>query len=78
MKKLIRFLLILLLAISFTFTASEAAAQKVGAAAVVDQHYAAQSANYKLMMIGLALVYGVYLLLSLRRKKEMNRFSGKA
>lgn len=55
----------------------EAAAQKISAAAVADQHYAAQTANYKLMMVGLAVAYGIYLMLYVKRKREVNRFMGK-
>ena len=46
------------------------------ATAVADQHYAAQTANYKLMMIALAGVYGIYLFLRIRRKREMDRILG--
>ena len=55
----------------------EASAQKISAAAVVDQHYAAQTATYKFMMLVLALAYGVYLALHMKRRREMNRFLGK-
>lgn len=74
MKTFIKSLLIAF--VSVILFSVEASAQKVAAAAVADQHYAAQTANYKLMMIALAAVYGVYLVLRIRRKKEMDRILG--
>jgi hypothetical protein len=50
-------------------------AQKVSMA-IVDQHDAAQTANYKLIMAGLAIVYAVYLVLHNRRRREISRFMG--
>jgi uncharacterized membrane protein len=62
---------------AFIFFATEVSAQKVSAAAVVDQHYAAQTSSYKLMMLALAGVYGLYVVLYVKRKKEVNRFMGR-
>lgn len=73
MKKSIKVLLVFLAAIVCTI---EASAQQISAA-VADQHYAAQTSKYKLMMLALAGVYAVYMVLNLRRKREMNRFLGK-
>lgn len=67
---------LLLVFVSVVLISVDAAAQKVAAAAVADQHYAAQTANYKLMMIALAGVYGIYLFLRIRRKREMDRILG--
>ncbi len=58
-------------------TTVEASAQKISAAAIVDQHYASQTANYKYMMLMLAIAYGVYMMLYIKRKREVNRFLGK-
>ena len=55
----------------------EASAQKISAAAVVDQHYAAQTTNYKYMMLALAAAYAVYAMLNMKRKRELSRFMGK-
>jgi len=52
-------------------------AQKV-AVAVVDQHYAAETSNYKFIMAGLATAFGVYVYLHNKRRKEVNQFLGKA
>jgi uncharacterized membrane protein len=75
MKTTIRTIVITVAA--FIFFATEVSAQKVSAAAVVDQHYAAQTSSYKLMMLALAGVYGLYVVLYVKRKKEVNRFMGR-
>ena len=68
---------LLLLVTAFVFSA-DVFAQKISAAAVVDQHYAAQSSNYRMMMVALGVVYACYLMFSLRRKRQMKRFMGGA
>jgi len=69
---------ILMTVAAFIFFATQLSAQTVSAAAVVDQHYAAQTSSYKLMMLALAAVYGLYVMLYAKRKKEVNRFMGRA
>ncbi len=66
-----------LTAAAFIFFATEASAQKISAAVVIDQDYATQTSSYKLMMIALAGVYALYVVLYVKRKKEVNRFMGK-
>jgi hypothetical protein len=68
---------LLLMVTAFVFT-TDVFAQKISAAAVVDQHYAAEFSNYRLMMFALGVVYACYLLFSLRRKRQMRRFMGGA
>ena len=63
--------------VAFICFATEASAQKLSAAAVVDQHYATETAHYKVIMLGLAVVYAVYMMLYMKRKREVNRFMGK-
>ena len=67
---------LLLMVTAFVFVA-EAAAQQVSATTVVDQHYATQSSKYRLMMIALAGIYAGYVMISLRRKRSINRILGK-
>jgi Ca2+/Na+ antiporter len=55
----------------------EASAQKIAAAAIVDQHYTSETNNYKFMMLVLGAAYGVYVILHNRRRKQMDRFLGK-
>ncbi len=62
---------------SFILFTVEASAQKLSAAAIVDQHYATQTNSYKWMMLGLAGVYAVYMMLYMKRRREVNRFMGK-
>jgi len=56
----------------------EVSAQKIAAAAIVDQHNASETANYKLMMLGLAIIYGVYVMLSMKKKRELSRLMGRS
>lgn len=75
MKKTVKVLLLMVTA--FVFSA-EVFAQQISAAAVVDQHYSSQTSDYRLMMIALGVVYAFYLAFSLRRKRQMRRFMGRA
>jgi negative regulator of sigma E activity len=74
MKTAIKSLAIVLAAI---ICSVEASAQKIAAAAIVDQHYASETNNYKFMMLVLGAAYGVYVILHNRRRKQMDRFLGK-
>jgi hypothetical protein len=56
---------------------SETNAQQLSAA-IVDQHNASEASNYKLMMLGLAIAYSVYMMFNMKRKREINRLMGKA
>ena len=47
-------------------------------AAIVDQHNAAETTNYKLMMLALAGIYAVYMVISMKRKREISRLMGKS
>ncbi len=75
MKTTIKTLVLSFVAV-FLFTVA-ASAQKVSVA-IVDQHYAAETAHYKFIMAGLAAIYVVYLVVHNKRRKEVNRFLGKA
>ncbi len=75
MKTTIKTLVLSVVAM-FLFTVS-VSAQKVSVA-IVDQHYASETAHYKFIMAGLAIVYVVYLVLHNKRRKEVNRFLGKS
>jgi hypothetical protein len=55
----------------------EASAQQLSAA-IVDQHNPNETSNYKFMMLGLAVIYVVYTMLNMKRKRELNRLMGKA
>jgi Ca2+/Na+ antiporter len=56
---------------------SESNAQQLSAA-IVDQHSPSETSSYKLMMLGLAIAYCVYMMFSMKRKREINRLMGKA
>ena len=75
MKTTIKTLAIAVFAI--VFSTVEASAQKIATAAIADQHYAAETSNYKFMMLSLALAFGAYLFLQIRRNREVNRMMGK-
>ena len=75
MKTTIKTLAIAIAAI--TCSAVEASAQKISAAAIVDQHYASETSNYKFMMLVLAAAYGVYVILHNKRRKQADRFLGR-
>ncbi len=75
MKTIIKTLVLSFIAV-ILFTVS-ASAQKVSVA-IVDQHYASETAHYKFIMAGLAVIYVVYLVVHNKRRKEVNRFLGKA
>ncbi len=75
MKTTIKTLVLSFVAV-LLFTVS-ASAQKVSVA-IVDQHYASETAHYKFIMAALATVYVVYLVLHNKRRKEVNRFLGKS
>jgi hypothetical protein len=66
--------LVMTVAVMICF-ASNVSAQKVSA--VIDQHYASQANNYKMMMALLTAVYVVYLVLHNKRRREVSRFLGK-
>jgi hypothetical protein len=74
MKTTIKSLAIVLAAI---ICSVEAGAQKIAAAAIVDQHYASETNNYKFMMLALGAAYGVYVILHNRRRKQTDRFLGR-
>ncbi len=63
--------------VAIFFFAAGVSAQKVSVA-IVDQHYASETAHYKFIMAGLAAAYVVYLVLHNKRRKEVNQFLGKA
>jgi hypothetical protein len=67
---------ILMSAVAVFFFAAGVSAQKVSVA-IVDQHYAAETAHYKFIMAGLAAAYVVYLVLHNKRRKQINQFLGK-
>ncbi len=75
MKTTIKTLVLSIVAV-FLFTVA-ASAQKVSVA-IIDQHYASETAHYKFIMAGLAAIYVVYLVLHNKRRKEVNRFLGKS
>jgi hypothetical protein len=54
----------------------QASAQKVSAA-IVDQHYAAQAASYKTMMLALGAIAVAYMIVYARHKRQINRYMGK-
>jgi hypothetical protein len=67
--------IIMSVAAMFCFAVS-VSAQKVSVA-IVDQHYAAETTHYKLLIGALASIYVVYLVLHNKRRREVNRFLGK-
>jgi hypothetical protein len=67
------FVLVIAATICFNIQAS---AQKVSAA-IVDQHYAAQAASYKTMMLALGAIAVAYMVIYARHKRQINRYMGK-
>lgn len=57
-------------------TAATVNAQKM-AVAVVDQHYAVETAHYKYIMVALVSAYVIYMVLHNKRRKEIDRLLGK-
>jgi hypothetical protein len=68
--------IVMTVAAMICFTAS-VSAQKVSVA-IIDQHYAAETTHYKMIMGLLASVYVVYLVIHNKRRREVNQFLGKA